>query len=90
MHPMRHGEVVQTEGSQGWTIYEPSTDSLHVLNASAKAIWELCDGSTSPSEIALAISELTGVSVAEAKKDVAATLESLRRISLVSPDQTVQ
>jgi hypothetical protein len=85
-HPIRRGEVVQSEGSEGWTVYEPVTDSLHILNASAKAIWELCDGNTSPSEMATAISELTGVEIGEASRDVAATLQSLRRLGLVSTD----
>lgn len=84
--PVRRGELVQTEGTEGWTVYEPETDSLHVLNASAKAIWELCDGKTSATEMATAISELTGVDMGEASRDVAATLDSLQRLGLVSPD----
>lgn len=65
-------------------MYEPDTDSLHVLNASAKAIWELCDGDTSPSEMAIAISELTGVELAAAKRDVESTISQLWSLGLVS------
>lgn len=85
-HPERRGEVIQSEGARGWTIYEPSTDTLHLLNASAKAIWDLCDGETSPSEMADAISELTGVDLAQAESDVRETLIRLRESGLVQID----
>lgn len=75
---------MQSPGSEGWTVYEPETDSLHVLNDSAKAIWELCDGETSPSEMAAAISELTGISNSQAESDVQAALSDLRSINLIS------
>jgi hypothetical protein len=85
-HPQRRGELVQSASSEGWTVYVSETDSLHVLNDSARAIWELCDGRTSPSEMAHAISELTRVNIDDANRDVAATLDSLRRLGLVSSD----
>ena len=83
-YPQRQGELVQSPAAEGWTVYEPTTDSLHVLNASAKAIWELCDGQTSPSEMARAISELTAVDFDQAASDVMQALASLRRLNLVS------
>lgn len=82
-HPNRRGELMQSPGSEGWTVYEPETDSLHVLNDSAKAIWELCDGETSPSEMATAISELTGLDLDSAKRDVSATLDALAELHLL-------
>lgn len=75
---------MQSPGSEGWTVYEPETDSLHVLNDSAKAIWELCDGETSPSEMAAAISELTGISESQADSDVQVALSDLRSTNLIS------
>ena len=83
-YPQRQGELVQAASAEGWTVYESETDSLHVLNNSARAIWELCDGSTRPSEMARAISELTGVDLSETSRDVEKTLERLRGLSLVS------
>lgn len=82
-HPVRRGELMQSPGSEGWTVYEPETDSLHVLNDSAKAIWELCDGETSPSEMAAAISELTGIGPERASEDVSKTLQALKELNLV-------
>jgi hypothetical protein len=81
--PKRRGEIVQSAGAEGWTVYVTETDSLHVLNRSARAIWELCDGTTSSSEMAYAISELTGMSVAEATSEVTSTLDQLETLGLV-------
>jgi hypothetical protein len=83
-YPQQRGELVQSATSDGWTVYEPKTDSLHVLNDSARAIWELCDGKTSPSEMAHAISELTGLELERAQSDVTETLQRLSELNLVS------
>lgn len=85
-YPLRKGELVQSQTSEGWTIYEPESDSLHVLNDSARAIWELCDGTTSSEEMAEAISSLTGISVRQASIDVETALADLSSIGLVTMD----
>lgn len=82
--PERRGELVQSASSDGWTIYEPATDSLHVLNDTARAIWELCDGSTTHREMAEAVSELTGLDLESAEQDVRSTLALLAQLNLVS------
>lgn len=82
--PERRGELVQSASSEGWTVYEPTTDSLHVLNDTARAIWELCDGSTTRREMAEAVSELTGLDLESAEEDVRSTLAQLARLNLVS------
>lgn len=83
-YPQRKGELIQSASTDGWTVYEPETDALHVLNASAKAIWELCDGETTAEEMAGAISEITGLGWQDAASDLASTLKSLRRLGLIS------
>ena len=83
-YPMRKGELLGPSEPEGWTIYDRETDSLHVLNDSARAIWELCDGTTSPEEMAAAISELTDTPVRQAGSDVSTTIHKLRRLGLVS------
>jgi hypothetical protein len=82
--PTRRGTIWLPAGGEGTTVYEPETDGLHVLNVTALAIWELCDGATEPEEMALAISELTGIGVEEAARDVTATLERLQGLGLIS------
>ncbi len=81
--PLRRGEIWKEAGPEGVAIYEAETDGLHVLNASALAIWELCDGKTTPEEMALAVAELTGLNVEAAATDVAAALETLEGLNLV-------
>lgn len=82
--PLRRGELVQSASNEGWTVYVRESDSLHVLNESARAIWELCDGETSPEEMVDAISILTGIPEQQARRDVIATMEDLAASGLVT------
>jgi Coenzyme PQQ synthesis protein D (PqqD) len=45
-----------------------------VLNDTAAALWELCDGSTSMEEMVMAICDLSSISPTRARADVEATL----------------
>jgi Coenzyme PQQ synthesis protein D (PqqD) len=83
MNPMRRGEVFQHSGSTGTAVYEADSDGLHVLNASAFAIWELCDGQTTLEEMAAAVAEITGLEIDVAATEVAATIEVLSQLGLV-------
>ena len=82
-YPKRRGELLGASDSGGWTVYDKEADSLHVLNESARAIWELCDGETRSDEMAQAISELTKISYEDALRDVLTTLDELARLGLV-------
>ena len=77
---------MQEPGGDGWTVYEAETDSLHVLNDSARAIWELCDGETTPGEMADAVAELTELDREAAVEQVAAALRALQDARLVDYD----
>lgn len=83
-HPVKRGELIQSKTAEGWTVYDEKTDSLHLLNATAKAIWELCDGQTNPEEMAAAIAELTGADLDDIRGEVAQTLLRLSDLSLIS------
>lgn len=85
-YPTRRGELLGASDAGGWNIYDSQTDSLHSLNDSARAIWELCDGETSPDEMAKAISELTEISYEDARRDVLTTLKRLASSGLVYRD----
>lgn len=82
-YPRRRGNVFREAGSDGTAIYEIDSDGLHVLNPSALAIWELCDGQTSIDEMAVAIAEVTGLEIDVAATEVAATIEIFRQLGLV-------
>ena len=36
--------MVCKSAGQESLLYDPATDSVHVLNATARTIWDLCDG----------------------------------------------
>ena len=81
--PNRLGEVwVRREGDQT-AVYDPNTGRLYALNASALALWELCDGATTASEMAEALSELTGLATETTLEEVIATLEILLHQGLI-------
>lgn len=81
--PRRVGEAwVRREGSEA-AVYNPATETLHRLNPSALAIWELCDGSTTIKEIVDAASEVTLATEDQIRRDVATTLKALMRSGLV-------
>lgn len=81
--PFRRGELVQSPDRTGWTVYLAEDDSLHVLNESARAIWELCDGETTPEEMGQAVSDLAGTDMSEALGTVTIALESLAARGLI-------
>jgi hypothetical protein len=84
--PSRHGEAwVQRDGAET-AVYNADTGQLHLLNASARAIWDLCDGDTLPEEMAAAITDLTGLDGSVAWVDVVTTLERLAELGLIRSD----
>lgn len=83
VRPRRLGQAwVQREGDRT-AVFNPDTGVLHLLNPSALAIWELCDGETTASEMAEAIDEVTGLGAETAESDVVAALSSLNDAGLV-------
>jgi PqqD family protein of HPr-rel-A system len=64
-------------------VYDPRTGAIHLLNETALAIWQLCDGETSPEEMVVAICELCRVHREIAVEDVTRTLDEFDRASLI-------
>jgi hypothetical protein len=42
-------------------VFDPETETVHLLNATAMAIWVLCDGETTADEMIDAICDLSGL-----------------------------
>jgi PqqD family protein of HPr-rel-A system len=72
----------------GKALHDPMTRKTHVLNATAAAIWELCDGETAPSEMIAAVCDLTGQPIEVAAEDITRTLADFERLGLI--DQCVE
>lgn len=50
-HPKRRDDVLIQESGDETMLYDPNVDELHILNATAQVIWELCDGEHSVEQI---------------------------------------
>ena len=81
--PMRRADVWlrQTKGENA--IYDPSAGAVHLLNETAKAIWDLCDGDTTVEEMVEAICLLTGMHRDIVVEDVDRVLTHLGAMGLL-------
>jgi hypothetical protein len=81
--PRRREDVeLRDDGARTWLI-DPRTASTHVLNPTARAIWELCDGTTTVDEVVRAIGEVFDVPPSSSRADVEAVIAQLEGAGLV-------
>jgi hypothetical protein len=73
--PTRKPQVWLRQTDKENAVFDPETDVVHLMNATATAIWVLCDGETTPEEMVDAICELSGL-----PREV--VVEDVRRILL--------
>ena len=73
--PVRKVDVWLRQSDKENIVYDPESGSVHLMNATAMAIWVLCDGDTDPEEMVDAICELSGL-----PREV--VVEDVRRILL--------
>ena len=57
-NPRRLHPLEVNEAEDGLVIYDPERDMVHHLNPSAAIIFDLCDGTRDPEEIARVLSEV--------------------------------
>jgi len=74
-NPIRKPQVWLRQADNENVVYDPETSAVHILNATATAIWVLCDGETTADEMVEAVCELSGL-----PREV--VVEDLRRILL--------
>jgi hypothetical protein len=66
-------------------IYAPHQGVVHILNRTARVIWEACDGAHTPAAMAHILEERFDVSPARAPTDdVMYTLHELNRLCLIT------
>jgi hypothetical protein len=68
-----------------YLAYDPVSDRTVLLNASAAATLELCDGSRTPEEIACDVEEAFGSPAFFRSEDVALVLRALEQQGLLEP-----
>lgn len=86
VHPRRRDDVaVRVHDDR--TELRGADGRVHVLNPTAHALWVLCDGTTTPSEIAAAVCDVFDISLEQATSDVLAGIEQLVADGLVEVDR---
>ena len=77
------GPWLRQSGNEN-ALYDPETTSVHFLNDTALAIWDLCDGETTPEEMIEAICQLSGMHRDVIEEDVARTLHRFQHAGLIT------
>jgi hypothetical protein len=85
--PQRRHDVELRDRDDESVLVTPS-GTTYALNATARAIWELCDGTTTIDELADAISAVFAIDRAAAIDDVTTTIDHLRTADLVTAPKT--
>jgi hypothetical protein len=82
--PLRNPNILmRQEGDRGMAI-DPGAESVHVMNATAVAIWVLCDGQTTPSEMVTAICDLSKLPWDVVEEDVHRILGRFEEANLIT------
>ncbi len=81
--PYRVNGIKEYSLSDETVLYTPEPEMAHSLNSSAKAIWELCNGSYTIVEITQKLGKRFGCSGTDLLPDVTATITKLQKLSLL-------
>ncbi len=81
--PLRRHDVRIDMAGDRPTLYDPERDELHVLNDTALALWELCDGATTPEEMVEGVCALFTAVRDMVAEDVARALAEFTRAGLI-------
>jgi len=82
--PVRTGRIAGKDLGDEYVFYDRSGDRVHVLNATARAVYLLCDGTRSVEEIAGEITAEYDVDGDTALRDVRETVRQLVELGLVA------
>jgi hypothetical protein len=82
--PTRKTSVVAREVENECILYDPDAKMVYVLNATARDIWNLCDGNHDLEQIALKIFEEYDIEMGVLQKDIPMIVSDLNRIGLLS------
>jgi PqqD family protein of HPr-rel-A system len=68
--PVRRTDVWLRNTKDEIAVYNPGTGDVYLLNETALAIWDLCDGETKPEEMVNAICDITSLPPEVVAEDV--------------------
>jgi PqqD family protein of HPr-rel-A system len=81
--PVRKSDVWLRQSETENVVYDPTSGAVHMLNATAMAIWVLCDGDTEPDEMVGAICELSGLPREVVEEDVGGILQRFEEAGIL-------
>jgi hypothetical protein len=82
--PCRREDLVRYAADRETFLYDRHADVIHVLNPTALAVWELCDGAHSPEQIAAHLAaSFADVPAGAADEAVRETLAILEQKNLI-------
>jgi PqqD family protein of HPr-rel-A system len=81
---MRNPQVWLRSAGRENVLYHPSTESVHLLNNTALAIWQLCDGETHPKEMIDAVCQVSNLPREVVAEDVQRILTEFDEAGLVT------
>ena len=84
LRPRRIGGVVECDVRDELLVYQPASEIVVSLNASGRAIWELCQGERTVGEIAEALAGRLGLPADALLSDVLDAVGRLQGLGLLS------
>jgi predicted transcriptional regulator len=82
--PYRRTGVLSTELVDELVIYDPITYKVASLNGSARAIWQLCDGTRTVDQICEELGQRYSISPGTVRKEIAANVAFLLQLGMLS------
>ena len=86
--PVRRRDVTCQRLDEAETmLYDPEMGKVHILNPTARLIWELCDGEHTLADMAAAIeAQFTGLEGRDILGEIQNTLDTFAALRLLRPD----
>jgi hypothetical protein len=82
--PRHAAGIVTSEVLDELVAYSPAPAQAVSMNQSARAIWELCDGTLTVEGICSELSELAGIPAGALREDVQTTIDKLTELGLLT------
>ncbi len=85
MLPLRRSDLTTRTVNGETVILDRDGQKVHRLNATASRVWEDCDGTKTPEDIAASLAAVFGMDSAVVLPDVREAIASLERLGLLAP-----
>jgi hypothetical protein len=82
--PRQAAGVVTSEVLDELVAYAPSSSQAFSMNASARAIWELCDGTRSIEDLCQELAEAAGARPEDLRADVQSAVDHMGELGLLT------